>query len=203
MNEKIRDALSALDPNNAEHWTGQGLPSMAVVCHLLGETVTRKQVEEAAPGFCRTDLGLPAEGNEGMVSYAEDAQPVESDGALEVRHDERSQAEHELQKRMADLQVARAAALEQMKAAKVAADIAEREMEVAKAKFEAEHPPLTQAQEYQLILKRSFEERLKRVQTEAAARAVLGQGGKSPLDRAMSSRRGYGLTRPVYPLVTK
>lgn len=200
MNEKIRDALSALDPNNAEHWTGQGLPSMAVVCQLLGETVTRKQVEEAAPGFCRTDLGLPAEGQE--IARTIDAS-LGIHPPSEVADDPREAAERYLQKRMADLQMARAAALEQMKAAKAAADMAEREMEAAKVKFEAEHPPLTPAQEYQLVLKRSFEERLKRVQDEAAARAVLGRGGKSPLDRAMSARTGYGHARPIYPPVAK
>jgi hypothetical protein len=60
---RILAALAALDSHNDEHWTSVGLPSMAAVTAIAGE-VTRRQVEAVAPEFSRTNLVLPAEGDE-------------------------------------------------------------------------------------------------------------------------------------------
>lgn len=51
--ETITEALSLLDPATDTDWTGQGLPSVDAVAALLGVKVTRKEIEEAAPGFKR------------------------------------------------------------------------------------------------------------------------------------------------------
>lgn len=51
--ETIAEALSLLDPAVDTDWTGQGLPSVDAVAALLGVKVTRKEIEEAAPGFKR------------------------------------------------------------------------------------------------------------------------------------------------------
>lgn len=51
--ETLAEALSLLKKDLNAHWTGQGLPSVDAVAALLGRAVTRKEIEEAAPGFKR------------------------------------------------------------------------------------------------------------------------------------------------------
>src|SRR5574343_1269679 len=50
----LEQALQQLDPNNDDHWTGEGLPRLDVVRMLSGaSTLTREQVSQAAPGLTR------------------------------------------------------------------------------------------------------------------------------------------------------
>ena len=49
----ITDALSMLDPALDDHWTSDGLPRMDVMCDLVGKTITRQEVTDAAPLFTR------------------------------------------------------------------------------------------------------------------------------------------------------
>lgn len=46
-------ALKQLDPGDDGHWTNTGLPSVKAVGHILGEAVSRGDIEEALPGFTR------------------------------------------------------------------------------------------------------------------------------------------------------
>ena len=52
-NEEILEAVRALDPHNDEHWTADGLPRLDAVENLLGASVNRKSVTNAAPDFSR------------------------------------------------------------------------------------------------------------------------------------------------------
>lgn len=52
-NEEILEALLGLSPGNDEHWTADGLPRLDAVENLLGASVTRKQLTNAAPDFNR------------------------------------------------------------------------------------------------------------------------------------------------------
>jgi hypothetical protein len=52
-NEEIHEALLGLEPGNNEHWTADGLPRLDAVENLLGASVTRKQVTNAAPDYNR------------------------------------------------------------------------------------------------------------------------------------------------------
>ena len=52
-NEEILEALLGLLPDNDEHWTADGLPRLDAVENLLGASVTRKQLTNAAPDFNR------------------------------------------------------------------------------------------------------------------------------------------------------
>ena len=52
-NEEILEALLGLSPDNDEHWTADGLPRLDAVENLLGASVTRKQLTNAAPDFNR------------------------------------------------------------------------------------------------------------------------------------------------------
>lgn len=53
---KITAALAQLDPQNDNHWTGDGLPRLETVKLLAAApSLTREQVTNAAPGFSRTN----------------------------------------------------------------------------------------------------------------------------------------------------
>lgn len=58
--EQLMQALRQLDVANDDHWTSAGLPLMEVVEKLSGLNPTRKELEELAPGFSRTNPNLPA-----------------------------------------------------------------------------------------------------------------------------------------------
>jgi hypothetical protein len=98
-NEEILEAVQALDPQNDEHWTADGLPRLDAVENLLGSDISRKVVTNAAPDFSRavaqelaqsSDNGEPladeplAQGPTGTISTGSDngAEPasLESSG---------------------------------------------------------------------------------------------------------------------------
>lgn len=55
-------ALAKLDPAVKDHWTENGLAKEEVVSELVGSTVTRQLIQEAAPKFTRLTAGeLPTE----------------------------------------------------------------------------------------------------------------------------------------------
>lgn len=75
-NEEILEAVWGLNSHNSEHWTADGQPRLDAVENLLGGSVTRKQVTDAAPNFTRTlaqELASAPEGGEPPV----DEPPVE------------------------------------------------------------------------------------------------------------------------------
>ena len=76
MKEVILAALAKLDPAVDSHWTADGLVNLNSFKFIAGGvSVTREQLEEAAPGFTRTN---PAVGN------AEDsAEVAKPEGVLE------------------------------------------------------------------------------------------------------------------------
>lgn len=49
----VLEALMQLDTENDEHWTTAGLPAVFAVSEILGETVTRADIEAVAPDFRR------------------------------------------------------------------------------------------------------------------------------------------------------
>lgn len=51
--DTIKSAVELLDPANDEHWTAAGLPSVDAVTGLVGQKVTRAEIEAAAPAFDR------------------------------------------------------------------------------------------------------------------------------------------------------
>jgi hypothetical protein len=50
----LEAVVKGLDPANDEHWTSRGVPSMEAIEKVLGKSVTREEVEAAAPGLTRT-----------------------------------------------------------------------------------------------------------------------------------------------------
>ncbi len=50
------EALALLEQANDEHWTQDGSPRLDVLKELVGSTVTRADINEAAKGFSRENL---------------------------------------------------------------------------------------------------------------------------------------------------
>lgn len=51
--DEIKSAVALLDGKTAAHWTTTGLPAVDAIAELTGKTVTRKAIDEAAPGTKR------------------------------------------------------------------------------------------------------------------------------------------------------
>jgi hypothetical protein len=52
----IRTAITQLDPNNDEHWTGQGLPSVEAVRTLsANKDISRQDIQNLAPNLTREE----------------------------------------------------------------------------------------------------------------------------------------------------
>jgi hypothetical protein len=51
----IREALSQLDTLDDDLWTSEGYPKIDAVKELLGRSVTRQEIVEAAPQFSRSN----------------------------------------------------------------------------------------------------------------------------------------------------
>jgi hypothetical protein len=51
--DEIKTAVGMLDANTVAHWTTTGLPAVDAVSEIVGKPVTRKAIEEAAPGVKR------------------------------------------------------------------------------------------------------------------------------------------------------
>jgi len=73
----LNEALAKLDPANDEHWTAEGLPRTDALAKLLGRTISRKEISEAAPELSRSST---VEADE-----AEASPPAEAQASLEDR----------------------------------------------------------------------------------------------------------------------
>lgn len=105
----LLDVLKQLDPGNDDHWTGTGLPSVAVVTEMHGEPVTRAQISEASPGFDRDAANQalggnqePPKANEGEGEALEDGDTEEDaidliEHALAAAQTDRYRRNYELQ----------------------------------------------------------------------------------------------------------
>lgn len=77
MKEKIIETLLKLDTTNDNQWTQDGLPKVDVLKFLSGgETWTRDQISEAAPGFTRSNPIIGG-GSNGELNEVASEQPVE------------------------------------------------------------------------------------------------------------------------------
>jgi hypothetical protein len=77
MKQKIVEALQKLDPQNDNQWTQDGLPKLDALKFLVGDTVTREQVQEAAPDFTRTNTTIGEKANDGSNDRAVDNAAVQ------------------------------------------------------------------------------------------------------------------------------
>lgn len=204
-NEEILEALLGLSPGNDEHWTADGLPRLDAVENLLGASVTRKQLTNAAPDFNRamaqsvvdeaTSQGDAEQPDTDKAGPDADPQPLgdpdETDTATADAggHDdfdplaegpgdeeaELDEAIQEAQDRVSAIQ----RALEQGKL--VLAEAEQVLADAVNAKNSA-FPPLSAAEAIQQFQRSEHEKR-------AAARGVALGPVASPIDAALKARR--------------
>jgi len=77
----IKEALGQLDPFNDEQWTDAGVPATKAVSEIVGKTVSRKEITDAAPKFTRENPDLSALTDE---KPKVDEQPTELDDDPEL-----------------------------------------------------------------------------------------------------------------------
>lgn len=204
-NEEILEALLGLSPGNDEHWTADGLPRLDAVENLLGASVTRKQLTNAAPDFNRAmaqsvveEAASQGDAEQPDADTAEpdaDPQSSEDPGATDTatvdaggpddfdplaegpgdEEAELDEAIQEAQDRVSTIQQA----LEQGKLA-----LAEAEQVLADAvnAKNSAFPPLSAAAAIQQFQRSEHEKR-------AAARGVVLGSVASPIDAALKARR--------------
>ena len=204
-NEEILEALLGLSPGNDEHWTADGLPRLDAVENLLGASVTRKQLTNAAPDFNRAmaqsvvdeaaSQGDTKQPDTGKAEPNADPQSLEGPGETDTatadaggsddfdplaegpgdEEAELDEAVQEAQDRVSAIQ----RALEQGKLA-----LAEAEQVLADAvnAKNSAFPPLSAAAAIQQFQRSEHEKR-------AAARGVVLGPVASPIDAALKARR--------------
>lgn len=72
--QHVYGVLKKLDPNNAEHWTSQGVPRMDAL-EALGLKITRAELTELAPGFRRPEGDEPEGESEGAEAQEREGDP--------------------------------------------------------------------------------------------------------------------------------
>jgi hypothetical protein len=187
--EKLLDALVALDPNNDTHWTAQGLPAVHVVRDILkDDSITRVNIETVAPGFTR-DLAQP------------EVQKTEEAPALSAAPEQlsREEAEADAKEHILALQQEHRAITDQIRELQSEAAKIIKAQDAVRDELHKKFPPMTDAERFKVYQARSLEDRRRRVENERAAMAVLHGQAKSPLDRAFAAK---STRRPEFPPVT-
>lgn len=209
-NEEILEALLGLSPGNDEHWTADGLPRLDAVENLLGASVTRKQLTNAAPDFNRAmaqsvvdeaasqgdteqgDTELPEAGKAEPDADPQSLEdPSETDtvtaGAggpddFDPLAEGPGDEEDMLDASVQDAQDRVSAVQRALEQGKLALAEAEQALaDAAKAKNSA-FPPLSAAEAIQQFQRSEHEKR-------AAARGVVLGSVASPIDAALKARR--------------
>lgn len=201
---KIREALKGLDPANDKHWTDDGLPREGVVQKLANDqTLTRKDISEASPGFQRTpveankETGAGPKGNfdaltgEPITNETLDAgaDPAKNTGPLMSDAEVRDL----LDKRLAAAQQEVIDAQAAVRDANRRVILANAAVEDRRADLSREFPPLTVAQNIKNY-----------IASEQAQRAAAAEGYRhsnvapgSQIDAAMQRSNSRGWRRPV------
>jgi|SRR5687768_377573 len=188
MSDEIRAALATLDPKNENHWTEGGQPRL----DALGLTPLpkRQEVTAAAPLFSRSNPELPVVAKPKVEPVVEAPKAPALD-KMAVLQGDLDAAEALVREQEVALHNAKKAVLHA-------------QLERDKIILEREKKGLPKDVENILgiraVLDRSKAERAARAEIANELRAVgvtqkMLQRG-SPLDQAMSRKRGFGLQRP-------
>jgi hypothetical protein len=200
VKEKIIEALGKLDPANDEHWTSAGLPKVEAVAGLAElPDLTRKDITEAAPDVVRDRSGIPILSP--LEAFTEpEAKPdvaVETDRSVILE-----QKRLELMNEMSKVQSERIKLqnIERELNRKIDAIINEKE------RLKPAHAEYAPIAEYLEQEQKRREERGKHI-TEMVQAGIITEAEAglfaSPIDLAMARKRGYGRTRPAFPMVGK
>lgn len=204
---KIRAALAQLDPAENQHWTDDGLPREGIVRKLAGDnTISRRDISEAHPGFQRNPTQPPASATatetqpenvdplsgepvQAAQPQAEDAlgdDPSKNEGEL-MSEDEVRQV---LEDRVKVATQALADAQQAVRDANKGVVTAQANLQKAREDLTREFPPLSQAANIKQY-----------IASEMAQRAAMhGHGGLAPgsqIDAAMQRGNSRGWRRPT------
>lgn len=194
--EKIRTALQQLDPKNDAHWTDDGLPRTGTVQKLASDaTITRKEIQEAQPGFQREPINPPpAVGDDSRdpltgdpILTAGDGDPTQNTGEF------MSEAEVRLilQQRVKDADQALTDAQQAVREAHIAVRTRQADVMEARAELTRQFPPMTAAQNIKTYIASEMAQR---------ARAHGHPAGIAPgsqVDAAMQRSNQRGWRRPT------
>lgn len=214
--QKIRHALTQLDAANDKHWTEDGLPREGIIRKLAGdETISRKDISEAQPGFQRHPIEPPpkagdnvdaltgeavstADANAGATADSEANKIAAADGVDSqdgnysdlTKNTGDLMTEHEvrtiLENRVSTREQGVADAQQAVRDAQKAVITAQEDLQAAREEFRREFPPLSQAENIKQFIASEQQQR-------AAAR---GYGGMAQIDAAMQRSNSRGWRRP-------
>lgn len=203
---KIREALKGLDPTNDKHWTDDGLPREGVVQKLANDqTLTRKDISEALPGFQRKpveaankETGAGPKGGfdpltgdpiSGEVPSSINADPAKNTGEFMTD----AEVQDLLERRLAAAQQEVIDAQQAVRDANRRVVVANAAVADRRADLSREFPPLTVAQNIKNY-----------IASEQAQRAAAAEGFRhstvapgSQIDAAMQRGNSRGWKRPV------
>lgn len=189
MKEKLETVLGSLDPENDDHWTGDGSPKLDILSSLIGERVTRALVTKEFPLYNREYAAAHAKEMAGSVP--DEPKPEPEENALFVAVDD---------------------AEEILLGARHVVDVAAKNLTKAQENYEAAlkarddaYPPLTNSQNIRDFLDEQQKQRIARG-THADAfirRQDVAFLAKSRIDQAFASKKKFGARRPVHPRVAK
>lgn len=196
---EILEALQKLDPTDDTHWTDDGAPRMDALQNLTDDkTLTRAQVNDAAPQFSRPKAGeepgvappiqAASEGNNGLF---DDGMDPEVDGPGEQLTEDQVRAI--LARRIRDSEAALQASRAATNEARAEERRAEQRVTRATADFQRRFPPISQAEN----IKQHLASQQQRLMDEVAYR---GDNGRGQLDIAMQRRNSRGWSRPSRPV---
>lgn len=195
------EILQNLDHADDSHWTDDGLPIVKIVQELTGDkTITRAQLNDAAPGFSRKvgDAGIA--GDETGGAPASEVQ-ASDDGLFDDRMDPdidgpgvpltEEEAEAILRRRVSDSELALEASRKAIADAQAEFIRASKRVDRSRADLNRRFPPLGFSENIQQHLAK---------QQQLLMERVTGGAGKGQLDQAMAIRNRRGWTRPERPV---
>jgi len=186
----IRQALTALDPTNDEHWTNDGSPRMDAVERLVGtKSITRRDVVDAAPMFNRTNPVVP----DHEPQPAPAAEPEAAPQADPLRA-KKAELEAELAAQQAQWEDMR------KRLANTQRELDNVILELTAGQSKQSSKENTHAiRDYldtQAAIRRAKSDRLRDVKAQLSGDFAHGLTVKAPIDAAMARRTARGTQRP-------
>lgn len=172
----IKEALQTMDPEDDAQWTSDGLPLVDVVRGLTAnETLTRKEISEADPGFCRDSAAEPP-----AEPKTRDEGLLEEMTQLESELNELTRQQNEIEGRIVNKQ---------------------RRWSVLRAHFDKQQTGSKDVQARLDYIKRQAELRMERAQRSKELLKGIDPNalsGKAPIDQAMTRKNTRGTVRPTF-----
>ncbi len=214
----LNEALGALDPENEYLWTEEGLPRMEAIERLLVDrSVSRKDVTDADPEFCRdvarvrceakrlaeAEAKIPNDELSGAETSprAEAKAERDNDGLQKERKAQTQEVDPE-EKLRADI-LAVSGEIETLLSERVEVDKAIDQLKKFQARLQVksfeQHSATADMKARMAYIHSQNEQRNKRYEKGRKVLAALGKDGLNPmsrLDQAMRRKTGRGTRRP-------